>query len=252
MDFDVFIPCAPKDENKLPYVIDSIRQNVSYGSGTIHVSSPSGTVLPCPGVAFYKDEDVLPFGRSGWACEQAWNYQQCLKLFQEVTSYLYLVVDCDTIFNRPVEFFENGKMVWHTSKRKFNKPYFDFQMQMIGIGNVLGKSAIANMGFYDRNLVRAMLADNGYATKDDFIRKAQSLTSRACYMCEQNLYASYCHAKHPGHYIFRNIVSPADIGKAQRDPGKIMWTKEEIENNIKSMKKKNYAAFSLHSWFQDV
>jgi hypothetical protein len=124
--FDIFIPCAQKDYNKLPYVMDAIRRNVDFG-GVIHVSIPFEVEkYQYSDVVFHHDMDVLKIDKSLWSFRPSWMYQQCLKLFQEVTSDTFLVVDCDTIFNRPVSFYEGDKMIWHTGWVQHHLPYFEY------------------------------------------------------------------------------------------------------------------------------
>lgn len=246
--FDIFIPCARKDYVKLPYVLDSIKRNVQYG-GTIHVSIPFEIERwKYDDVIFHRDFDLLNVDKSKWIFRASWMYQQCLKLFQEVTSDLYLVVDCDTIFNRPVSFFDGDKMIWHTGWAQFNKPYFDFQEAMIGVGKVHPDSLISDTGFYDRNIIKEILEVSNYDDKFHFITRAQALTTPTCYMCEQDLYASYCWVHHKDKYSFKPLIMSGISAKIQHDPEQTIWTKLEIEDQINKMKCSDCDTFSIHSW----
>jgi hypothetical protein len=84
--------------------------------------------------------------------------------------------------------------------------------------------------------------------KEEFIKRAQSLTSPICYMCEQDLYASYCYKHHSDEYIFKPLKMRGPLGLNQKKPDEIVWTREEIEKQIADMSKKDYETFSLHSW----
>jgi len=44
-EFDIFLPCAPKDAIKLPYVIKSIEENIK-GYSTIWICSPVTIEIP--------------------------------------------------------------------------------------------------------------------------------------------------------------------------------------------------------------
>jgi hypothetical protein len=248
--FDIFIPCAQKDYNKLPYVMDAIRRNVNFG-GVIHVSIPFEVEKwTYNDVVFHRDMDILKVDKKLWPFRPSWMYQQCLKLFQEVTSDVYLVVDCDTIFNRPVQFFEGEKMIWYTGWAQYNKPYFDFQKKMIDIGKVCPDSFISDTGFYDRNIICEILKKNNYSTAS-FIERAQFLTTPTCYMCEQDLYASYCYKHHNDRYIFKPLKMGGISAKLQSDEKLMNWTKGEIEAQIAKMKGVDCDTFSMHSWYNE-
>jgi hypothetical protein len=249
MKFDIFIPCAQKDYNKLPYVMDSIRRNVDFG-GTIHVSVPFDLdVWIYSDVVFHHDKEVLDIDNSKWKHRPSWMYQQCLKLFQIVTSDLYLVVDCDTIFNRPVPFFDGLRKVWYTGWHQYHMPYFRFQKEMIGIGKPCRESMIADIGFYDRKITSEMLVANGYTVKS-FIQKAQSITTPECYMCEQDIYAGYCYVNKADEYVFKPLKMIVE-GHVQYDPAELIYSKEKIEKKIEDMKSRDCDTFALHSWLDE-
>ncbi len=231
--------------------MDSIRRNVNYG-GKIHVSIPFEIERwQYDDVIFHRDIDLLNVDKSGWCFRPSWMYQQCLKLFQEVTSDLYLCVDCDTFFNRSVPFFDGDKNIWYTGWTQFNKPYFDFQEAMIRIGKIHPDSFISDIGFYDRNIIKEMLDLRNYDDKFHFISRAQALTSPTCYMCEQDMYASYCYKYHFDEYVFKPLKMRGPLGLNQTDPDVVNWTKEEIEKHITDMKDKDYDTFNLHSWYNE-
>ena len=83
--FDVFIVSAPKDHNKLPYVIDSIRTNLCDSCGEIIVVSPTPIDIKIEGVKQFRDEEVLTIQRNLIPHRPNWIFQQFLKLFQDVT-----------------------------------------------------------------------------------------------------------------------------------------------------------------------
>lgn len=139
--FDIFLACAPKDFNKLPYVVKSIVDNVK-GFDKIVICSPTDIPPPIQAkipYAFYNylDQNVLPgIDRSGWEYRPNWHMQQYLKLFQEVTGDWYLTWDCDTIACRSLPFYEDDKPIYYYGWEQRFEPYFKFQEKMIGIGRV--------------------------------------------------------------------------------------------------------------------
>ena len=86
MIFDIFLPCAPKDYNKLPYVVASIAKYVE-GYNNIFICSPINIpheILKklSTGCYIYLDRHILDVDRSKWKHRSNWCYQQHLKLFQ--------------------------------------------------------------------------------------------------------------------------------------------------------------------------
>lgn len=81
MKFDIFITAAPKDYNKLPYVLSSIHQNIK-GFDEIIICSPTEIYLDVKQV---RDKDILDINLSKINYRSNWIYQQFLKLFQFIT-----------------------------------------------------------------------------------------------------------------------------------------------------------------------
>lgn len=245
--FDVFLPCAEKDFPKLPYIIDSVQRDVQ-GYDNIVVCCPAEPPNLGAKVELWLDKEVLDIDVNGWKFRPNWNYQQCLKLFQEVTSDWYLTVDCDTIINRPLSFWEDRHPVWYYGWPQENEPYFEFQRQMIGIGRVAGFSFISDMCLINRNIVCRMLQENGL-TIDKFIAKSQLITNPTCYMAEPELYGSYCYVKEPWLYRWKKLRQSQAIGLEQRPGQDNVWTDDGIRARIDSMRNQDVDTFSMHSWF---
>jgi hypothetical protein len=249
--FDVFLPCAPKDYNKLPFVIDAIRRNLD-GFNEIWICSPvlGGPHKLCEevlvGPHYCEDLTVLPCDRSKWKYRPNWNFQQHLKLFQKVTSDWYITLDCDTIINRTIKFWQDEKPIWYKGWDQTYAPYFEFNKKILGIERIETKTFIADMNFFYRPFVNEMLAKGGY-TVESFIETSQKITTEKCHMAEPELYGQYVLRYHPNYYHFENLKQKTK-GKYQRSIEAQTWAEADIRAEIEENRGKDYDTFSLHSW----
>jgi len=166
MIYDILILTTVKDYNKLPFLIQSIEKNLQDWDH-IYVISPTHISNNIPNtkkdIIFHTDEEVIDFdfsklkgnagnGRTGWY------KQQFIKLFQQVTSNNYLVIDSDVYINRPIKIFENNKPNFLLGKDQCHEPYFQFMKLMFGFGQEYHFSFINEMMLFKRNYIDLMLA----------------------------------------------------------------------------------------------
>lgn len=251
--FDIFLPCAPKDYNKLPYVIDAIVRN-GEGFRDIWICAPiipdcleKSPTMPGSPFHFVKDNDALHCDRSKWRYRPNWTFQQHLKLFQNVTSDWYVTVDCDTIINRPVKFWEGEKPVWYKGWSQVYQPYFDFNKKILDLDRIETRTFIADMNFFYRPFVLEMLARGGY-TIESFITKSQEITDDKCHMAEPELYGQYCLRHHPDFYVFRDLKQTFQA-KFQKECEGSVWSNADIEGLINHYRNADLDTFALHSWY---
>jgi hypothetical protein len=240
---DCVIPAAPKDYNKLPYVIDGLRQHVQVE--TIHVVSPSPTGYDYPGVVWHRDSEVLPYDRSELTFRPNWTFQQLLKLFQNVTEHdWYLVTDADIVVNKPLPLWDHGKPILYLGRDQNHSAYFEFNKQLLGFGRVYDHSFLSECTLYSKELVRDMLSFCGLDL-DGFWRKLVEIEHIGCCPAESELYGSYVVHERPGLYEIWGVRSHLG-GKY----GSHVWTQQEIEDQIKEARELNPHAhlISLHSW----
>ena len=242
--FDVFICCAPKDVNKLPFCIAAVKKNVP-GIGDIHVTSPM-PIAPITGVIHHLDKGVLDINPMRWKYRPNWVYQQFLKMFQTVTKTEYwFVVDVDTIINRALPMFEGSRPIWYYGWDQDNRPYFTFQEKMIGIGKVCRHTFVADMNFFNINIINKMLKRNKY-TRLSFIEKSFDIINENCYPAEPEIYGSYVYMNHP-EYVYKKLKCKCE-GKFQDKPRSIIYGTEEISVKIEQMSKTDLDTWSMHSW----
>jgi len=240
---DLFIPAAPKDYNKLPYVIEAAREHVQ--AETIHIVTPSETGYDWPGVVWHRDGAVLPYDRAELPYRPNWTFQQLLKLFQDVTEHdWYLVIDADIVVNKPLSLWnEAGQPILYLARDQHHNPYFEFNQRVLGYGKVYDHSFLSECTLYHKKLVRDMLAFAGMS-RDDFWRLLLD-TSVGCCPAESELYGSYVVHERPDVYEIRTIKTRLG-GKY----GSHIWTEEEINDQLKEARTKDPDAhlISLHSW----
>lgn len=253
--FDIFLACAPKDFLKLPYVINSIVKNID-GYENIIICSPHDIpiqIMDKIEVMYYTyiDENGLPgVTRSGWRFRPNWCFQQHLKLFQKVTADWYLTIDCDTIINRPMKFFDGDKPIWYRGMNQYYPPYFNFMKRMIDLDRMSLNTYIADMNLIHRPVINDMLSRNGMNI-ETFIRKSQGLTDKDCHIGEPELYGNYCKKFFPGMYIEVDLSQAPFVGRHQKGVEDSIYPAEEIESKIAEMSDKPFDTFSLHSWLEE-
>jgi hypothetical protein len=194
--------------------------------------------------------DVLPAKPQLWKYRPNWVYQQFLKLFQrETKNDYYLVVDCDTIINRPLKMFDDdGRPIWYISWEQNNPPYYRFCQAMFGWGRIYPHSFLADMGFYRKSAVETLLERYGY-TVESFVNKSYKIISKECYPSEADIYMGYitvC-SMPTKIYTIKQLRSKCDA-KEGKNPLEIMYTTKEIEDHINKMSTVDVDTFAIHSW----
>ena len=254
--YDIFLACAPKDFNKLPYVVQSIVDNVE-GYDNIIICSPVdipvNIQMKIPAMYYlYFDNMVLPeFDRDNWPFRTNWSFQQHLKLFQQVTQDWYATIDCDTFFNRKFKFFEGNKPIYWKGLDQFFPPYFKHMKQMIGLDKIPGSSSyVADMNFIYRPIIEEMLDKNNYTVKS-FIEKSMSISCDDCCIGEPELYGTYVHVCHPDMYIDKKLKQKPYGGKIQENINELKWDENEIKQIIEKTKNIDADVLSIHSWLKE-
>lgn len=249
MIFDIFLCCARKDYIKLPYTLKAIEENVP-GYENIYICTPTKIDIGVQkdNIFYFLDKEVLDVDPLLWKHRPSWIYQQFLKLFQKVSKNdFYVTIDTDNLIVKTLPFFtESGKPIWYSSVPHNHLQYFRFQEKMLGFGRVFEKSFVADMNFFNKNMVEEMLKSGGY-TLETFIKKSQEIIDSTCYIAEPEIYGGYMHKYHPGFYEFRELKT-LNRGKHQEKPTDTVYTKEEIENIIYNSRNSGYDIVTMHSW----
>jgi len=252
--YDILIPAAPKDRNKLKYLIPSIERNIS-GFSNIYITVPDKNLFSgyIPDsrypIHLLNDREILDIDTSRFPYRPNWIYQQYLKMFQNVTQNdLFLTVDSDVIINRRMPMFEtDGRRIFWMGWEQDHRPYFEFQEKVFDLPRVYPHTFINDMNFMDKLIIRELLDRYGF-TVESFIEKSIEIITKDCFPGEPEIYGQYVHKFHPGLYSFRETNS-VSIGRFASSFEDIVWTDSDIQSEIASKAMTDYHLFTLHTWF---
>jgi len=259
--YDIFLTCAPKDYNKLPFVVDSIRQHM-VGYEEVHLVTPGNFVphlssLTIP-VIWHDETSVLAFDKRKMRHRPGWQYQMYLKLFQQVTKNdWYFTLDCDVLLLQPLPLWcklqfaaESGKPIYYLGKDQHHEPYFAFQSLMLGLEKVAPFSFIADMNFIHRPIINEMLQRFGH-TRRSFVHMAYELTNAHQYLAEPELYGTYVWVYHQDLYHFQKLRVAKGDARLQKEPGTVGYTDNEINEMITRYSTGEYDIVPIHSWWNE-
>lgn len=246
--YDILLVVAPKDRNKLKYLVQSIDQHMT-GFRDIYVVSPTGAALmDDKRIRFFSDQQVLDIDRTRFRYRPSWIYQMYLKLFQEITSCdLFFTIDADVIINRHLPMFNSeGKPILYHGWEQNHSPYFRFQELMLNLPRAYPRTFISDTNFMRRSYIREMLKHHGYS-KSSFIEKSFEVICEECVPAEPEIWGQYIAKFHRSEYDFRELKVLMH-GKTQSAPDLLAYSDQEIEAQIDLMKDKDCDLWMYHSW----
>jgi len=245
MKYDIFMAVAPKDLNKLPYVLDSIYRNVT-GFDKVYICSPYRIENARYDIVSLLDEEVLDFDSSKFNYRPKWVYQQFLKMFQDVTPNDYfMTIDADTIINKPMEMFQDDKPIWRVGWGQDNPPYYEFNQKMLGFRRTRPHTFLADMNFFYKPFIKEMLDFVGLSKKG-FLERTSEIVTDTCYPSEADLYGNFVFKSHADHYVLKGLKTHCQGKSSKYD--QMIWTDQEIKARIHSMENVDVDTFSIHSW----
>lgn len=243
---DLFIPCAPKDYIKLPFVLQSVNDYLP-DVQAVHVCTPRpyGEIdeyrFP---VTFHLDHDVLPFDYTRFKYRPTWVYQQFLKLFQSVTqSEYYLVMDADKFINHRLPLFDNEQPIMYLPNHDQNHDfYFEYSQKMIGVGRVYPHSFLSEMTLYKQSIIDEMLKRSGLSVTG-WLEKSVEIIDATVQPADAELYGNFVAATYPDLYQYRILVDE-QRGKYNGD-----WSMLDIVFYVDEMRhRSDIDILSAHSW----
>lgn len=254
--FDIFIPIAPKDFNKLKFLVRSIEENLE-GWNHIYVTSPEGTeVMKHNKISYYKDKDILNIDPLRFKYRPGWLYQMYLKMFQNVTELdNYVTFDSDLIINRPIKMFTQDseeRFIWYLGWEQNHEPYFRFQRQILNLPRIFPHTFINDMNSMKKSIIQEMLQRNGF-TVESFCEKSFEIITPDCYPAEPEIVGQYITKYHREKYCFKEAKTLCNpkVQDHISDISHQIWSDEEIESEIQKMKSQDYDFIMLHSWLNN-
>jgi hypothetical protein len=246
LQYDLVIPAAPKDFNKIEFCITSAIKYLNPQPKNIFIIAPVQSHhedfngIP---ILVMDEQEVLPLNPR--ACTKyyrsEWIYAQFIKMFQNATPEEdYLIVDADLVFNRQFNVFGiNGKRQLFLGIDQCHKPYFDFMEKFLGFGREYPYSFISEIMLFNKSVSRHIAEICGGV--------ASFYNLCAHNVCTELLTADY---EIYGNYVIKNYPYLYDIVKIKTNlEGKYgNWNNEEIVELQQKMLNKDYDVFTYHSW----
>jgi hypothetical protein len=237
--FDVMIIAGEKDYNKIRYVYDSVTRYVR-NHDKIYIVTPTEIERTFDAI-YVNDRDVLDIDRSAIHYRPNWIYQQYIKLFQDITQHDdYLTVDCDLIFNKPIDIYQDNKPAFFFGRYQNYDFYFEYTEKMLGFRKLCQHSFINEFMLFRKSVIRSMLELYNF-DKLLFIEKSNSIISENCRLSEFETYGNFVYKNFPDSYNYRTLASKT-MGKAGA------WENREIERIVQAMSNTIFDIFTIHTW----
>lgn len=242
-NYDVFIPCAKKDYNKLKFLIKSLDNLIDF-DGDVYICTETDEKLNFESdrnIHIYTDKEILDLKKIVFKHRHGWIYQQLLKLCQNVTkNENFLVIDSDIYINRPIKIFEGDRVNFFISKRPVNThvPYFNF-MEKYGINRGFKFSFINDFMLFNKTKIEKMFTLVG--GKPQFIDFVSENVSSECYLSEYELY---------GNFVFNNYNDYFNILTINKicNGKDALWTDNELVDYINKNNNNNSEVLEYHTW----
>ena len=244
---DIFIPVTDKDLIKLPYLIESIFQNINFNK--IFITSPNKiSQINDSRIVYCLDNDVLPnINLNEFSFRPGWIYQQFLKMFQNVTERnYYTVVDSDAYFLKPINFFNSDKQpVWHYGWKQNNTSYFLFLQKVLNLNKSLTHTGIGDLGLFNKQIIKSILDFCSCSSYKEFIDHIKNKMHLFFHFSEYETYSNFVNTHYHNHYEFKHFNQfnkGKDLNHEQN------WTIQDIEQTIKKAKQTDADILLMHSW----
>lgn len=242
---DVLIVTAPKDYNKLKFAYDSIMQNVDGVDEVVCISPVEIPDKYLPSNVFsFLDAEVLDFDFSliHMKHRRGWYRQQFIKLFQEVTTTNYLVVDSDIFICRKLKISEK-QPIFYLGQDQKHQPYFNLMKDLVNLDRVYQHSFICELMYFKKEIIDSMLQYLKVDQYEFFLKCVEYINKAndASGFSEYELYGNYTTKYFPGVYQYENL-------RVLHQAKKRLWTDDEIWDYIKQNMDKEYDILTMHSW----
>lgn len=244
-EYDIFIPVAPKDENKLAYVLEGALTNLN--SKNIFICSPHNikNKILNSNITYINDADVLDIdNRTFITFRPNWTYQQFLKLSFQGPSDYFFALDSDTVIIDKLNLFDNKHPVWFYGEKQNHFPYFLFNKVAFDLYKSLNHTGIGDVGFFNKKIIQTLFNRVNFKQKDFLLEIGNKLTN-IFHFSEYETYANFVNEFYPNLYCFKQLNK---ISTGKNLDSNENWTNTEIVNAIKNAKNNNKQIITLHSW----
>ena len=243
--YDILIPVAAKDYNKLRFVCESIVKNIQ-GYNKIYIISPTAIsdFDMYLDAVYLNDRDVIDFDftRINMPGRRGWYRQQFIKLFQQVTLDNYLVVDSDIWIDSKLE-VDPSNPVFYLGKDQCHDPYFRLTADLFGLVKRFDHSFISEIMLFNRRLICTFLSSHNideYQFFDLVADKINEMNDNSGFS-EYEFYGTYIFTKHRDRYGFKKL-------NVKHTAKKSVWSVKEMEDHIRKYSGNGYDILTMHSW----
>lgn len=249
--YDIFIPIAPKDYNKLKFLLKSIEENLSGYEG-IYITSPDNKVLNFINYKneneyYFTDKQILNLDILKCKYRPGWQYQMFLKMFQNITKNdYYLTIDSDIIFNKPLSLFEDGKPIMYVGWEQHHRPYFEYQEKLFNLPRIYPHTFICDMNFFNKNVWKMFLDYYNY-TPYTLWDKTCEISNENCRPAEPEIYGQYVWKQYSGMYIIKQLNFFTE-GRLNNNCETLPWSDLDYQNFINRGKQSGMDLTAAHSW----
>jgi hypothetical protein len=210
MIYDIIIPTTDKDLKTLEECIQQCKKHLNHRR-IIVVSKQKYTES-----AEWFSEDRYPFNFKnmetyiGDHWRKGWYLQQLLKLYSffiipNIADNI-LILDSDTLILRKIEFFEEDKPLYNTS-RAHHKPYFRHMEQLLPELKRITKSGITHHMIFQRNIMLDLFNKVEEYHDEEFWKVFLSLVDleQKSGASEYEIYFNFIQIYHQNKFKIRNL-----------------------------------------------
>lgn len=242
--FDILITVALKDYNKLPFIMESVRNHIK-GYGDIYVISPND--IPNDYVSadahYLLDRDIADFDLSRIEpYRQGWYKQQFIKMFQNETADDYLVVDADVWINKNFD-INPDHPTFFLGRNQDHQPYFKLMKAVLDLDKVYPHSFICEMMFFKRDIIWEILKYNKRNKKSFVARCVDEIIKNGhpSGFSEYETYGNFVTKYYPELYNYKKI-------NVLHNKKLRMWTTQELKVLVGSHGNNGYDILTMHSY----
>jgi len=160
MKLDAIVPFHIKDIGTIEWCLKGLKQNPDIGNIYVVCSCKYSNLVESFGVGFLDENQVVPGLKADSSVSKRWGwyFQQIIKLAMAdlVETDYYLVVDADTVFLRPVNFFNKSGKPLYAIGSEYHLPYFKTIKELLNFTPKREYSFIAHHMIFNRHLVIEM------------------------------------------------------------------------------------------------
>lgn len=246
-DYDLFIPVAPKDEEKLPFVIEYANKHLKHNK--VYICSPHKITnkITDSKIEYVNDKEIVNVDdKSFISFRPNWTYQQFLKFFFNLSeSEYYFALDADTILIKDLPLFENDHPIWYYGWEQNHFPYFLFNKKMFNLDKSLKHTGIGDLGLFNKNITKTFLNYTGCESAEHLLKSVGEKTNVVFHFSEYETYSNFSNEYYKDLYVFKHLDQEnkgRDLNQGED------WNTNDIKETIEKYKNSSKSILSLHSW----